>query len=147
MVIGGGGRYDYLATKITGTNIPAVGFYLNLDSIFNLMLQRNMFQMQDKDFKVYLCAQNEDMELMTLQIAQELHNSGIQTVISPEVTSTEAEQKRAEMHDCALMLIIREENIREGKILLRNLVKESQNYIQLKDTMPAVLLAKKALKQ
>jgi len=145
VVIGGGGRYDYLATRITGTNIPAVGFYLNLDSIFEMMLERNMFQMQDKGFRVYLCAQNEDMEMMILQIAQELHGNAIKTVISPEVGSNDTEVNRAMANDCSLMLILREENIREGKLLLRNLIKESQNYIFLKDTIPAVLLAQKAL--
>lgn len=43
------------------------------------------------------------------------------------------------------MLIIREDNIREGKILLRNLMKEHQDYVPLKDTVPAILVARKAL--
>jgi len=43
------------------------------------------------------------------------------------------------------MLILRDDNIREGKILLRNLMKEEQNYISLKDTLPSIMLAKKAM--
>ncbi|MBP7310852.1 MAG: ATP phosphoribosyltransferase regulatory subunit [Candidatus Cloacimonetes bacterium] len=145
IVIGGGGRYDYLSAKITGTSIPAVGFYLNLDSIFAIMDESKQFHRNISDFSTYICAQSENLEMMTLQIAQELHNSGIKTVLSPDISSTETELKRATEQKCSLMLILREDNIREGKIMMRNLVKDNHDYIALKDTIPAVILARKAL--
>ena len=92
-MIGGGGRYDYLSAKITGTSIPAVGFYLNLDSIFAIMDESKQFHRNISDFSTYICAQSENLEMMTLQIAQELHNSGIKTVLSPDISSTETRWK------------------------------------------------------
>ncbi|HOA29038.1 MAG TPA: ATP phosphoribosyltransferase regulatory subunit [Candidatus Cloacimonadota bacterium] len=145
IVIGGGGRYDYLSAKITGTSIPAVGFYLNLDSIFAIMEEGKQFHRNINDFSAYICAQSENLEMMTLQIAQELHSNGIKTILSPDISSTETELKRAKDQKCSLMLILREENIREGKIMLRNLAKDNHDYIALKDTIPAVILARKAL--
>ena len=147
IVIGGGGRYDYLSAKITGKKIPAVGFYLNLDILFEIMKARGLFSIRDNDFKVYLCSESENQEMMTLQLAQELHSNGIKTIISPEIRFIEAEIKQAKSNRCSLMLIIRDDNLRDGKILLRNLVKEHQDYVSLKDTLPAILLARKALKQ
>lgn len=147
LVIGGGGRYDYLSTRITGKQIPAVGFFINLDVLFEIMESKRMFREKENDFKVYLCSESENLEMMTLQIAQELHGNGIKTIISPETTDTKTEIKQAIAKQCSLMLIIRDDNIREGKILMRNLMKEHQDYIPLKDTLPAVLLARKAMKQ
>jgi len=147
MVIGGGGRYDYLSAQITGKMIPAVGFYLNLDILFEIMEARGVFQTKPLDFKVYISSESENLEMMTLQIAQELHTQGIKTIISPEISTTAKETSRAKAKSCSLMLIIREDNIREGKILLRNLIKDHQDYVSLKDTVPAILLARKALKQ
>lgn len=145
VVIGGGGRYDYLSAKIAGKKIPAVGFYLNLDTLFELMDSRKFFHPSTHDFKVYLCVEGENLEMMALQVAQELHNQAIKTIISPEIIDTSIQIKQATDKGCSVMLIIREDNIREGKILLRNLSKDHQDYIRLKDTIPAILVARKAL--
>ncbi len=147
IIVGGGGRYDYLSAQITGKKIPAVGFYLNLDILFEIMETRGYFHSPQQDFKVYLCSESENLEMMTLQIAQELHAQGIKTILSPEISTTAEEIKHAIAKGCSVMLIIRDDNIREGKILLRNLMKEHQDYVSLKDTLPAILLARKALKQ
>ena len=145
MVIGGGGRYDYLSARIAGKKIPAVGFYLNLDSVFEIMEDRGLFRGKTDEFMVYLSSESENMEIMALQFAQELHGQGIKTIISPEISDLHQESQKARQKGCALMLIIREDNIREGKILLKNLVKEHQAYVPLKDTIPAILVARKAL--
>lgn len=145
IVVGGGGRYDNLAAKIAGASIPAVGFYLNLDILFEIMETRGFFHPNRQDFMVYLCSESENLEMMTLQIAQELHSKSIKTIISPEINETAMQIKQAINKGCSLMLIIRDDNIREGKILMRNLVKEHQDYIPLQETIPAVILAQKAL--
>jgi histidyl-tRNA synthetase len=70
MVIGGGGRYDYLSARIAGKKIPAVGFYLNLDSVFEIMEDRGLFRGKTDEFMVYLSSESENMEIMALQFAQ-----------------------------------------------------------------------------
>ena len=144
-VIGGGGRYDYLSRMITGKNIPAVGFYLNMDSIFETMDRRGLFTPLDKDFSVYIATQSEDLEMMLLQIAQELHDNNIKTVLSTDKHSITEDVALAAKAKCELMLVIRDENVREGKILMRNLSKEHQDYIKLDGIIEAILLARKSL--
>lgn len=144
-MIGGGGRYDYLSQKITGKNIPAVGFYLNMDSVFEIMESRGLFDQPAQVFTVYISSQSEDLEIMMLQIAQELHTQNIKTILSTEKIPLEQDATRALKAQCSLMIIIREDNIREGKILMRNLAKEHQDYIPLGNIIPEILLARKAL--
>jgi histidyl-tRNA synthetase len=145
VVVGGGGRYDYLSQMITGKNIPAVGFYLNIDSIFEIMDKRGLFTSLDKAFSVYISSQSEDLEMMMLQIAQELHANDIKTVLSADKHSIEEDANLAKKSECELMIVIRDENVREGKILLRNLIKEIQDYVALNSIMDEILLARKSL--
>lgn len=145
LIIGGGGRYDYLSRMITGKDIPAVGFYLNMDSIFEIMERRELFTPFDKDFSVYISTQSEDLEMMLLQIAQELHDNNIKTVLSTDKHTITEDLALATKAQCELMLVIRDENVREGKILMRNLIKEHQDYIKLDGIIEAILLARKSL--
>lgn len=147
LVIGGGGRYDYLSELITHKKIPAVGFYLNMDTVYHVLQERGAFGANLKSFSVYICSQSHDMEMMMLQIAHELHSHKIRTVIGADISSTENELLYARKKGCALMIIIREENIREGKILLNNLGKEHQEYVPLDHIIEAVQIARKALNQ
>jgi histidyl-tRNA synthetase len=145
LTVGGGGRYDYLSERVTGRKIPAVGFYLDLDLIFRLMDTRKLFLTWSSDFSVYICAQSPDMEMMILQIAQELHSHDIITVLSTETRNTENELKHARANKCDLMIAIREENIREGKLLLYNLDRDDQAYIPLNRLAESVQISRKTL--
>ena len=163
IVIGGGGRYDYLSTLITGKMIPAVGFYLNLDVIFSILDERRAFIPHKQQFSVYVCTQSNDLEIMMLQIAQELHSHGIVSILSPIISipdppspppldykgtpTTSMEIDNASKQQCSVIIILRDENILEGKALIRNLNKGYQNYVPLNQIIPEILLARKALQQ
>lgn len=145
LVIGGGGRYDYLSEKITGKMIPAVGFYLNLDTIFEVMEERQVFSAVTRPFSVYICAQSSDLEIMMLQIATELHQHGITTVLNPDLGETDKDKDEALAKGCSLMIILRDNNIREGKLLLFNLVKQHPQYLPLNQLVDEILISRKAL--
>lgn len=147
LLIGGGGRYDYLSAKITRKRIPAVGFSLDLDAIFQVMNERSLFQPAEKQFTVYICAQSPDLEMMLLQIAQELHSDNIKTVLSADNNSTETELANARRLNCDIMIVLRDDNIREGKLLLRNMTREDQSYIPLNQITDSLKLARKSLKK
>jgi histidyl-tRNA synthetase len=144
-IIGGGGRYDYLSGKVTGKKIPAVGFYFDLDQVYKLMTARNLFQEQASPYKVYICPQSENLEIMLLQIVQELHESEIPTVISTDISTTEKDTENAVRNGCALMIILRDDNLREGKLLVKNLMKEKQEYIPLSDLIKEIEMFRKAV--
>jgi histidyl-tRNA synthetase len=145
LLIGGGGRYDFLSNRITGKQIPAVGFYFNLDTIFKVMSERGLFQTPKPPFRVYICTQSEDLEIMLLQIVQELHQDNISTVISADIQDNVTEMQNAIKNECEAMIILRNDNIREGKTLLKNLVKDSQSYVALSDLLPEIDLIRKSV--
>jgi len=143
LTVGGGGRYDYLSARITGRQIPAVGFFLDLDEIFRLLDARRLFPPLPKAFTAYICAQSPDMEMMMLQIAQELHADGVKTVLGTEIQSTDAELAKARQHHCDILIVIREDNVREGKLLLHNLARDDSAYIPLNRVTESVRIAQK----
>lgn len=145
LLLGGGGRYDELSRAITGKNLPAVGFYLDIDSIFEQMESRELFFFQDKEFSVYIASQSEELEMMMLQIAQELQENNIKTVLSADKHNLEDDTLLAQKSGSELMIVIREENVREGKVLLRNINKEHQDYVGLSNIVDEILLARKTL--
>ncbi len=147
ITVGGGGRYDYLSNHIAKRNLPAVGFSLDLDVIFSLMEARRLFLPLRKNFSVYISAQSPNMEMMLLQIAQELHAQGIKTVLGTDSRNTADELANAKSHNCDIMITIREENIREGKLLLHNVSREDQAYIPLNHLTESVEIARKTLKK
>jgi histidyl-tRNA synthetase len=144
-IVGGGGRYDYLSRRITGKQISAVGFYLDLDLIYSIMSSRNLFQPQTLPFRVYVSSQSEDMEIILLQIVQELHEKSVSTLISTDRNTTEKDTEIAVANDCQIMIILRADNIREGKVMLKNLVKEKQTYVALSDLLPEIDIIKKSV--
>lgn len=145
IVLGGGGRYDELSLQMFGKVIPAVGFSLNIDTIFEVLKEREIHNPSNNDFSVYLCTQSENMEMMMLQIASELHASGVKTVLGMDGQDLEQQILQAGKKDCSLLFSLREDNIRDGKVLLYNLAKEHQEYVALTQLTDAVLVARKAL--
>lgn len=144
-LIGGGGRYDYLSEQVTGKQIPAVGFYLNLDAIFHILSKRELFHKPELPFRVYISSQSEDMEIILLQIVQELHQAGISTLISSDIRNMKSDMQAATESQCHGMVILRSDNIRDGKVLLKNLVKNSQEYLKLADLLPEIDLIRKSV--
>ena len=145
--VGGGGRYDRLSDKLVKRSIPGVGFFLDLDLIFNIMDTRRLFFAWDNAFSVYVCALSPGLEMMLLQIAQELHEADIVTVVSPEIRDSESEQLHAKDHDCDLMLAISEDSVRMGKLELFNLIRANQSSIPLNRVTDSVQISRKLLRK
>lgn len=146
IVVGGGGRYDELSLQMFGKVIPAVGFSLNVDTIFEVLKERKIHNPGNDDFSVYLCTQSENMEMMMLQIASELHAAGVKTLLGmDDEQDLEKQILKASEKECSLLFSLREDNIRDGKVLLYNLAKEHQEYVALTQLTDAVLVARKAL--
>jgi len=82
-----------------------------------------------------------------LQIIQDLHEKKISTLVSSDLSDTDKETANALHNNCQAMVIVRADNIREGKVLLKNLVKNNQKYLSLSELVPAVELIKKAVQQ
>ena len=82
--VGGGGRYDEMIGKFTGTDTSACGFSIGFERIVMLLLERGYQIPSEKGKKAYLIEKNmpADKLLLILKQAEEERRSGTQINIS-----------------------------------------------------------------
>ena len=113
-----GGRYDQLATDVTGNTLPAVGMTLDVDRLTQTMQSKGLYSEKNKDFSVCICTASKNMELLIVQIAQEIHNENINTVICYDNIAVDQINTIAQKRKCSVTLLFIENLIREGKVML-----------------------------
>jgi len=145
IVLGGGGRYDYLSRVILEEDIPAVGFTFNLLKLIHLLEAEDLFPVQERPFTVYICARNDGLDLTLLQIEQELHDEQFHTLLVSTRYDSVAARNEAERHGCSVALHLDEEMIRRGKVRLLNIVKEFEEVIDLAEILSSVQRLQKAI--
>lgn len=144
-MIGGGGRYNNLVKTLTGNAMPAVGFSADMEPIIRIMEQEKLFPLEEKPFQVYIFAAKKELETSLLQIVQELRDNEIKVIIGPTTKNISKNVSAAQSESCSIMVIISEEAIREGKVIVNDLVKKHQQAINLRDILPTINRLKKTL--
>ncbi len=142
-VIGGGGRYDDLSLFVTGHPLPSVGFALELDLVFRYLEEKNLFIQPETQFRVYLCMQTLGLDTIIMQISEELRSHNFSTVLGVNCNDFQKECELASRQNCTTMIIVNGNDIREGKVLLKNFLKEHQEYIKLSDLIPQLNVIRK----
>ncbi len=144
ITIGGGGRYDTLAQKIRGEELPAVGFALNQLKLINIMDRLERFQNERNDFCTLVSALDKGLDLNLLQIEQELHENDFHTILESKCDNMVCARQRARQHGCSLAIILSEKDIRRGRCQIINLLKDYEEHIDLSDIIQTVMRTKRA---
>ncbi len=145
LMIGGGGRYNNLVKTLTGKDIPAIGFSANMEPIIAVMENDKLFPVRKKPFQVYILATSQELETSLLQIVQELRDNQIKVIIGPTTKNSSKLVSTAQNESCSIMVVINEDSIREGKVVVNDLVKKHQQAINLRDILPSINRLKKTL--
>lgn len=74
--IGGGGRYDGLVSKFTGENVPAVGFSIGFERIFQI-LEEQGFTIPGRRKRIAVIC-NEDEGLQAVRMTDKLREQGVE---------------------------------------------------------------------
>ncbi|MCW5959896.1 MAG: histidine--tRNA ligase [Pyrinomonadaceae bacterium] len=126
--IGGGGRYDGLIGMFGKEQIPAVGFSLGLERIIYVMEERGMFdtliaegKIKNETADVMVTIWNEETSAESLKAASELREKGLRVLVYPEADKLGKQFKYADSLGIKKLLIIREEEIAENKVKIKNL--------------------------
>lgn len=151
IVLGGGGRYDTLFSKITMKKLPALGFSANLSVVYDLITNNNNYVNSAYLFSVYVFTTSQELEVTLLQLVQELHDSNICCIMGNSNYSqeecVEKHLKIAKKNNCSLVIQITEDNLSLGKVLIFNLVKQHEESVYMYRVIEHINRLKKALKQ
>lgn len=129
-----GGRYDYLLKELGGPELPAIGFAIGLErwaiSIFGDEETQEISFLEsilDKFYPhIYLALLGKEAIKRGFILAQMLRNAGIRCEVTYEDKSLKAHLKNADKLGAKHALMIGDQELRENKVILKNLRESKQ---------------------
>ncbi|MFO8100813.1 MAG: histidine--tRNA ligase [Dehalococcoidia bacterium] len=119
--IGGGGRYDNLIEELGGRPTPAVGFGTGLE---RLILNLKNQQIPPPDVPApaaFMAFLGEEAREKALEYTTALRREGIQAIPASDNRSLKAQMRHADSLGAKYAIIIGEDELREGKVVLRDM--------------------------
>lgn len=137
--LAGGGRYDNLVEEFGGPPTPAIGFSLG----FERLLQAQEAAELPKAPKIFIASLGEEAFKTGFLISQELKKKGIQAFLDFDGKSLKSQLRKADKEGAGMCLIIGDEELKSGQVILRWMQNSSQERVSLREIVKHV---KKSLK-
>ncbi|MEA1946024.1 MAG: histidine--tRNA ligase, partial [Thermodesulfobacteriota bacterium] len=127
--VAGGGRYDGLVKALGGPDTPATGFAIGFDRLAEITgLNRNDFI---KTPDIYLAALGEKSLSLAFEWKSALCLEGIKTEMDFGDKSLKSQMKRADRLGAKHVLIVGDNEIKQGSVILRNMSTKEQASIPI----------------
>jgi len=142
--VGGGGRYDDLIKAIGGPDVPGVGFGTGVERILLALpktVAANVPRVAADGFVVALV---ENARLQAFELAHELRTAGLGADLDYAGRSGKGQMTQAGRSGAAYALIIGEEELAEGSVILRDLATGEESSV---DRASAVRLIRERVQQ
>jgi histidyl-tRNA synthetase len=135
--IGGGGRYDGLIGKISGTDMPAVGGSIGLDRMFAALLDAGMVAPQAT---ADVLVMNVDKETIAqcLNIATNLREAGVNCEFYFDTAKMDKQFKYAEKKNIKLAIIYGGNEAKKKQVSIKDLTEKKQVTVDLDDLVTQV---------
>ena len=133
--VAGGGRYDGLVKEFGGPQTPAVGFAMGVERIISLMQDQEKFAFKPKVFIVSL---GNTAKETAFQLLNELRMAAVPSDWSSNQGSLKSQMRKADRSGADFVLIIGENELKNEKLILRNMKTSQQDEIPLKNIAESV---------
>ena len=121
--IAGGGRYDALIEMLGGKKTPAIGFAIGLDRVCEII---STLQKVDEAIDVYIIALDRESRKKGYDFFLQLGSKNIKVDIDFEEKSLKSFMKKANKLNAKNVIIIGEEELKEKKVILRDMNSKEQ---------------------
>ena len=122
----GGGRYDNLASLMSGQEIPAVGFGMG-DVVLELLMKREgVWEDSRKEYTYALCFMGDTLRY-SLEVAEKIRKYGIICVMELSSRGLSQQIRSAESQGFRFVLIIGEKEKEKRTVTVRDLKESSQS--------------------
>jgi histidyl-tRNA synthetase len=139
--IAAGGRYDGLVQELGGPAIPGVGFAMGVERLTMLLRLREGAPANGPElFVVWVGERARDW---AFPVVHRLRQKGMTVEIEGEVRSLKSQMRRADKLRAVSVLIVGDEELANGKAVLRDMATKQQQEIGL-ERIEAELMARKA---
>jgi histidyl-tRNA synthetase len=127
--VAGGGRYDNLVKELGGPDIPATGFAIGFDRLTELVGLNAPDLIKKPD--VFLAALGSKSQTLAFEWMCALGSDGIMAEMDLGNKSLKSQMKRADRLGAANVLIVGDNELKEGTAILRNMETKEQVAVAL----------------
>lgn len=132
----GGGRYDGLVEQLGGKATPAVGFAMGLERLV-LMLETLELTDVRRSVDVYMVTAGEGTMMAGLKLAESLREQipGLRVMSHFGGGNFKKQFKRADKVGAAVALVLGENEVADGTVVLKDLIGGSQDTLNQRDVI------------
>jgi histidyl-tRNA synthetase len=138
--IAGGGRYDNLLADVGGQPLPGVGFAMG-DMVLSVILDELGLLPPNRDAspaQVLVTIFDEESQLASYKLGAELRKAGIPVYTYPTPDKLGKQFKHADRIGARVAVILGPDEIREGKVAIKDLSTREQSTIPREDILQAI---------
>ncbi|MBU4186056.1 MAG: histidine--tRNA ligase [Proteobacteria bacterium] len=134
--VAGGGRYDSLVKALGGPDQPAIGFAIGIDRLAEITGLRNKDFTQKPD--IYIAALGEKSLPLAFGWSCNFGLEGIRCEMDFSNRSLKSQMKRADRLKASHVLIVGNNELEEGAVILRNMTTKKQISIPIENIVEKV---------
>jgi histidyl-tRNA synthetase len=127
--VAGGGRYDNLVEEIGGPPTPAIGFAIGVERLVSILNIKKDFE---NNPTVFIAALGERAEKEAVLIIDKLRSKSIASERDYDPKSLKSQMRKADKSGAEYVLILGDNEIEKGEILLKNMKDGTQEEIAIK---------------
>lgn len=124
--VAGGGRYDGLIEEMGGNPTPAVGFATGLERLLLALESQNLLPEKNRSVDAYVVALGEAAQAEGFKLLNSLRQQGLSAAMDFAGRSMKAQMKQANKLGAKYSVILGENEIAEGVVMLRSMEDSSQ---------------------
>ncbi len=117
----GGGRYDGLVEQLGGPSTPGCGFAIGMERLFLCLEAQGIEITDDNAMDIFVGNIGEESAKVAQKLVHDLRLLGISADYDKLDRSVKAQMKQANKLGCKYSLIVGDNEIAEGKIMLKNM--------------------------
>jgi len=133
--VGGGGRYDDLIEELGGRPTPAVGFAIGIERVVLGMKRQGMAPLAPSGQKVFVASLGDEAKAEAVRLTAELRLAGVIAISSLGNRSLKAQLRQANALGAAHALIMGDDEVRAGRVVLRHMDRGEQESVPVQDVV------------
>jgi histidyl-tRNA synthetase len=139
IALGGGGRYDKLVELFGGEQTPAVGVAPGIDRLVLAMDKQKVSLKISMENKVMIISVDEELRAKAVELSSELRKAKIPVEVELMGRTVSKALSDADRRGATHAVIVGAKELKEGKVVLRDLKKREQRVVEIKTLSKEIL--------
>lgn len=130
----GGGRYDGLIEELGGKHLPSLGFAMGIERLLMLMDKQGIEIPKPSTCDLYVAVMGEKASLKSFEIIKAVRSCGLIAETDIVGRGLRAQMKYADKIGAKFSMVLGDNEIEQGKAVIKNMSNGEQTEIVLDDT-------------